>query len=103
MEPEIGMDADPAELKGKRMGNEKRKDEMEQKDKEATVVEQSAAMPDLKNLMRSVIEEYVTKERQQDEPAYKAELVEERRRREQLETQVNQLVQENSRTKQLAE
>ena len=37
------------------------------------------------------------------EPAYKAELQEERRRREQLERRVNELVEENQRSRQMAE
>lgn len=54
-------------------------------------------------MIRSVIEEFLTTERRKAEPAYKAELVEERGRREQLERQVNQLVEENQKAKKLAE
>lgn len=54
---------------------------------------------DVRGMMRSVIEEYLNSERRRAEPAYQAELVEERHRREQLERQVNQLVEENRRTK----
>ena len=39
---------------------------------------------ELRRLMRGVIEEYLTSERTRAEPAYKAELVEEKRRRESL-------------------
>jgi len=56
-----------------------------------------------KEVIRSVIEEFVTAERRQTEPAHKAELVEERRRREQLERRVNELVEENKRSRQAAE
>ena len=48
--------------------------------------------PDVRGMIRSVIEEFLTTERRKAEPAYKAELVDERRRREQLERQVNQPV-----------
>jgi hypothetical protein len=70
--------------------------------------EPEAAVPagggeDWKNTVRSIIQEYVTVERRQTEPAYKTELVDERRRREQLERRVNELVEENKRSRQLAE
>jgi hypothetical protein len=58
---------------------------------------------DWKNTVRSIIQEYVTVERRQTEPAYKTELVDERRRREQLERRVNELVEENKRSRQMAE
>ncbi len=55
-------------------------------------------------VIRSVIDEYVSIGAEaRREPAYKAELVEERRRREQLETRVNELVEENKRSRQVAE
>ena len=58
---------------------------------------------DVRGMIRSVIEEYLTTEQHRSEPAYKTELVDERRRREQLERQVNQLVEENRKTKKQAE
>lgn len=58
---------------------------------------------DWRSTVRSVIEEYIAGEKRQTEPAYKAELVEERRRRETLERRVNELVEENRRSKQIAE
>jgi hypothetical protein len=58
---------------------------------------------DIRGMIRSVIEEFVTTERRQSEPAYKAELVEEKRRRESLEKRVNELVEENRRSRQAAE
>lgn len=58
---------------------------------------------DLKDVMRGVIEEYLSGERTRAEPAYKAELVEERRRRESLERRVNELVEENQRSRRVAE
>lgn len=54
---------------------------------------------DTRAIIRSVIEEYLSSERRRAEPAYQTELADERHRREQLERQVNQLVEENRRTK----
>ncbi len=59
--------------------------------------------PGLRSLIRETIEEYLATEKAQAEPAYKAELVEERRRREQLERRVNELIAENERSRRLAE
>ena len=59
--------------------------------------------PDVRGMIRNVIEEFLTTERRKAEPAYKAELVEARRRREQLERQVNLLVDENQKAKKFAE
>ena len=42
-----------------------------------------------------MIEEFVQAEQVKAEPAYKAELLDERKRREDLEKRVNELVQEN--------
>jgi GTPase SAR1 family protein len=54
-------------------------------------------------IMRETIEEFVKKEQSKTEPAYKVELVEERKRREQLERRLNELVEENKRSRQQAE
>lgn len=62
-----------------------------------------AQAEDWRSAVRSIIEEVVSVERQHTEPAYKTELVEERRRREQLERRVNELVEENKRSRQLAD
>jgi hypothetical protein len=72
-------------------------------------IEQQSARPepsteqDVRGMIRNVIEEFLTTERRKAEPAYKAELLEERKRREQLERQVNQLVEENQKAKKFAE
>jgi hypothetical protein len=58
---------------------------------------------ELRSLIRGVIEEFVQAEQVKAEPAYKAELIDERRRREDLEKRVNDLVQENVRSRQMAE
>lgn len=58
---------------------------------------------DMSGVMRSVIEEFLNAQRANAEPAYKAELADERRRRESLERRVNELVEENKKSRQLAE
>ena len=62
-----------------------------------------ASGPDLRAVVRGAIEEFLKAEQTRSEPAYKAELLEERKRREQLERRMNELVDENRRTRQLAE
>ena len=57
----------------------------------------------VRTIVRETIEEFVKKEQSKTEPAYKVELVEERKRREQLERRLNELVEENKRSRQLAE
>lgn len=58
---------------------------------------------DMRSIIRGAIEEFVRSEQVKAEPAYKAELLDERRRREQLEQRMNELVQENQRTRRVAE
>src|SRR6201996_3514709 len=58
---------------------------------------------ELRSLIRGVIEEFVHAEQVKAEPAYKAELLDERKRREDLERRVNDLVQENARSRQAAD
>jgi len=58
---------------------------------------------ELRSLIRGVIEEFVHGEQVKVEPAYKAELLDERKRREDLEKRVSDLVQENIRSRQLAD
>ncbi len=58
---------------------------------------------DLRSMIRSVIDEFMHAEQVRTEPVYKTELIEERKRREQLEQRVNELATENQRSKQLAE
>jgi hypothetical protein len=58
---------------------------------------------DIRVIVRETIEEFVKKEHSKTEPAYQAELVEERKRREQLERKFNDLVEENKRSRQIAE
>ena len=58
---------------------------------------------DVRGIVRAAIEEYTRREVSKAEPAYKNELAEERKRREQLERRVNELVQENTRSRQMAD
>jgi hypothetical protein len=58
---------------------------------------------DIQALIRQAIQEYTAGEQAKSEPAYKVELVEERKRREQLERRLNELVEENKRSQQMAQ
>jgi hypothetical protein len=58
---------------------------------------------DIQAIVRQAIQEYQSAEQSRSAPAHQAELVEERRRREQLERRVNELVEENKHTRQAAE
>src|SRR5437867_13142528 len=75
---------------------------MDEINKDKADVAASAAV-DVTSIVRQAIEEFTQKDRAKNEPAYKAELQEERRRREQLERRVNELVEENRRSRQIAE
>ena len=58
---------------------------------------------DVQAIVRQAIQDYTTLEQAKNEPAYKAELIEERKRREQLERRVNELVEENRVSRKMAE
>ncbi len=58
---------------------------------------------DLRPVIQGVIEEFVKAQQAKAEPAYKAELLDERKRREELERRLNELVHENQRSRQIAE
>src|ERR1700688_1247678 len=58
---------------------------------------------ELRSIIRVVIDEFVQAERAKAEPAYKAELIDERKRREDLERRVNELIQEDHASRQMAE
>ena len=59
--------------------------------------------PDVREIVRQAIHEFVQAEQQKSEPAYKAELLEERKRRESLEGRLNVLVEENRKSRAMAE
>jgi len=54
-------------------------------------------------IVRDTIEEFLRREHAKQEPAYKNELGEERKRREQLERRLNELVAENQQSRKMAE
>ena len=57
---------------------------------------------DIQAIVRQAVQEFVTNEQSKSEPAHKAELQEERKRRESLERRVNELVEENKQTRRVA-
>jgi hypothetical protein len=64
---------------------------------------ESQAGVDVRDIVRHAVEEFVRTEHRKSEPAYKAELQEERKRRETLESRLNQLVEENRRARAAAD
>jgi hypothetical protein len=74
---------------------------------EQPLTEQKETAPqaafDVRSVIREAIEEYTRREATKAEPAYKNELLEERKRREELQRRVEDLVRENARARQLAE
>ncbi len=54
---------------------------------------------DIQAIVQQAVQEFVNNEQAKTEPAYKAELQEERKRREQLERRLNELVEENKRSR----
>lgn len=71
---------------------------------QSTNEEQKAIDSDrIRDVVRQAIEEFVRTQQKKAEPAYKAELHDERKRRENLEGRLNQLIEENRKAKALAE
>lgn len=66
-------------------------------------VELSGSTDQVRAAIREALEEYFKTQASKAEPAYKNELAEERKRREQLERRVNELIEENARSRQRAE
>jgi CO/xanthine dehydrogenase FAD-binding subunit len=62
-----------------------------------------AADGSVRAIIREAIQEFISIEQTRAEPAYKAELLEERKRRELLERRVNELGEEARRSRQMAE
>ena len=58
---------------------------------------------DIRAIVRGAIQEFLNMEHAKAEPVYKTELVEERKRRESLERRMNELIEENRRSRQIAE
>ncbi|HYP12581.1 MAG TPA: hypothetical protein VEQ63_01550 [Bryobacteraceae bacterium] len=65
--------------------------------------ESTGGASELRTTVRSVIEEFLRLDQAKTEPAYKLELLEERKKREQMEARLNELVEENRRTRVAAE
>src|SRR5436853_5925301 len=63
----------------------------------------SPAATDVTSIVRQALEEFMQREQSKNEPAYKTELLEERKRREQLERRLNELVEENRRSRMMTE
>lgn len=61
------------------------------------------AVADMRTIVRTAIEEFVRLDKAKAEPAYKLELLEERKKREQLERRMNELAEENRRSRLAAE
>jgi hypothetical protein len=59
--------------------------------------------PDVQAIVQQAIEEYRKQDSARREPAYKTELIEERRRREQLEKRLNEMGEENARARAAAD
>src|ERR1051325_4494535 len=57
---------------------------------------------DIQAIVRQAIQEFTSAQQAKSEPAYKAELQEERKRREQLERRLNDLSEENKQSRQIA-
>jgi len=57
----------------------------------------------VRDIVRAAIQEFTRSEVARQEPAYKAELIDERKRREQLEQRVNQLAEEARKSQAMAE
>src|SRR5436305_1509873 len=70
---------------------------------EGPIEDRAASSVDVRDVVRQAIEEFVYVEQRKAEPAYKAELQEERKRRENLESRLNQLVEENRSARAAAE
>ena len=75
----------------------------DQNDVNGSAAEDHNGGDQIRDVVRQAIEEFVRAQQKKAEPAYKAELHEERKRRESLEGRLNQLVEENRRAKALAE
>jgi hypothetical protein len=57
---------------------------------------------DIQAIVRQAIQEFTSAQQARSEPAYKAELQEERKRREQLERRLNDMAEENKRSRHIA-
>jgi hypothetical protein len=58
---------------------------------------------DVQAIVKQAVQEFLEEQQSKSEPAYKTELVEERKRREQLERRLNEVEEESKRSRQAAE
>lgn len=58
---------------------------------------------EIRSIVQQAVQEFLQAEQAKTEPAHKIELQEERKRREQLERRLNELVEENKRSRRMAE
>jgi hypothetical protein len=65
--------------------------------------EDTMEKPDVQTIVQQAINEYMRQDTARLEPAYKTELQEERRRREQLEKRLNEMADENKKARAVAE
>jgi hypothetical protein len=70
---------------------------------DSTTSNASQTSSELKTLIRDILQEYAQVEKEIQEPTYKAELVEERRKREQLERRLTELEGESQKNRKIAE
>ncbi len=70
---------------------------------EKSQVKETGSADERRSMIREAIEEFVRLQREATEPAYKAELLEERKRREALERRLNELAEENRKQRELRE
>ena len=73
--------------------------EQKQMSEQKPIENDAPATPDIRDIVKHAIQEYVQAEHRKTEPAYKAELQEERKRREGLEGRLNLLVEENRKAR----
>lgn len=68
-------------------------------------MEEESKVPqsDVRDVIRQAITDFVATEQAKAEPAYKAELAEERKRREHLERRMNEMAEENRKSRAMAE
>lgn len=78
-------------------------DHMDVKSGAAPMEKEAASGIDVRDVVRQAIEEFMRAEQQKAEPAYKAELQDERKRRESLEARLNLLVEENRKARAMAD
>lgn len=70
---------------------------------QTSIEKEQTKTPDVRDVVRQAIQEFISAEQRKAEPAYKTELQDERKRRESLEARVNHLIEENRKARAMAE